>query len=64
MIDATILFKRVEANGKAVVDTTVGIEGNKTRIKYEMAALLECLWEIDDGSTLGDAFELLNKKEA
>lgn len=58
MIDAAILFENVTENGDAVVDTIVEIRGSRTQVKYEIAALLDCLWDIDDGTTFCDAMHV------
>ena len=62
MIEATILFKELNKDGKAVVENTVEIRGTRTNVKYEIAALLECLWDIDGGETLCDAQDIHIKK--
>ena len=62
MIEATILFEGFNKNGEAVVDNTVEIRGTRTNVKYEIVALLECLWEIDGGKTLCEAQDIHIKK--
>lgn len=62
MIDVAILFKGVRKNGEAVIDTTVEIHGPSIKVKYEMAALLESLWDVDDGKTLCDAMDIHQDK--
>lgn len=62
MIKAEIFFKGVRKNGEAVVSNAIIIEGDRTNVKYEMAALLEGLWDVDDGKTFLDAIEIHQEK--
>ena len=62
MIEAKLLFTEVGKNGEVVVEKAIEIEGRRSEVKCEMAALLESLWDVDDGKTFCDAIDIHQKK--
>ena len=61
MIKVNINVEGVDERG-VIVNNDVEVNGTKNVVKYEIAGLLKCLYNIDDGETLCASMDLLLAK--